>query len=304
MRILVTGGAGFIGSHVVDAYVAAGHEVQVIDNLSTGRRANVNAGATLNEVDIHGPEMTKVFADFKPEIVNHLAAQASVKLSAGDPVHDLDVNGGGTARVAALCIEHGVGKLIYAGSGGTAYGNPDALPIAESHPTRPVSNYGLSKLTGENYIQLAHRTAGLDFTILRYSNAYGPRQDPNGEAGVVAIFTGRLLAGVPCMIDGDGEQQKDYVYIGDMARANVLALTKGSGATVNIGSGEGTSVNAIFAELQRATGSTLAPAFGPPRVGDVRNFWLDCGLAKQILGWEATTSFAEGMRLTVESFRE
>ena len=304
MRILVTGGAGFIGSHVVDAYVAAGHEVQVIDNLSTGRRSNVHARATLHEVDLHGREIEKVFADFKPEVVNHLAAQASVKLSALDPVHDLEVNGGGTARVAALCTEHGVGKLIYAGSGGTAYGNPEALPIAETHPTRPVSNYGMSKLTGENYIQLAHRTAGLDFTILRYSNAYGPRQDPNGEAGVVAIFTGRLLAGVPCTIDGDGEQKKDYVYVGDMARANILALTKGSGATVNIGTGEGTSVNAIFAELQRATGSVKEPQYGPPRIGDVRNFWLDCTLAKQVLGWQASTSFAEGMRVTVDSFRE
>lgn len=303
MRILVTGGAGFIGSHVVDAYIEAGHDVQVIDNLSTGRRANVNAGSTLYESDLHGREIEDVFAKFKPEVVNHLAAQASVKLSTGDPVHDLEVNGGGTARLAALCVEHGVRKLIYAGSGGTAYGNPDALPIPETHPTRPVSPYGLSKLVGEQYIALANRMGGLDFTVLRYSNAYGPRQDPNGEAGVVAIFTGRLLAGTPCIIDGDGEQQKDYVYVGDMARANVTALTKGSGATLNIGTGEGTSVNAIFAELRRATGSTMEPRFGPPRVGDVRNFWLDCSLAKSVLGWQATTSFAEGMRKTVAAFR-
>lgn len=304
MRILVTGGAGFIGSHVVDAYVQAGHEVQVADNLSTGRRSNVNAGAVLHEVDLHGHELEDVFANFKPEVVNHLAAQASVKLSAGDPVRDLEVNGGGTARLAALCVEHGVSKLIYAGSGGTAYGNPDVLPIPENHATRPVSPYGMSKLVGEQYIALANRTAGLDFTILRYSNAYGPRQDPNGEAGVVAIFTGRMLAGAQCTIDGDGEQKKDYVYVGDMARANVLALTKGSGATLNIGTGEGTSVNAIFAELQRATGNTTAPRFGPPRAGDVRNFWLDCSLAKTVLGWQATTSFADGMRTTVDSFRE
>lgn len=304
MRILVTGGAGFIGSHVVDAYVEAGHDVQVIDNLSTGRRANVNRDATLHEIDLRGREIENVFAKFQPEVVNHFAAQASVKLSTGDPVHDLEVNGGGTARIAALCIEQGVRKLIYAGSGGTAYGNPDALPIPETHATRPVSNYGLSKLVGEQYIALANRTHGLDFTILRYSNAYGPRQDPNGEAGVVAIFTGRLLAGTACIIDGDGEQQKDYVYVGDMAQANTLALTKGSGAALNIGTGEGTSVNAIFAELQRATGSSVEPQFGPARMGDVRNFWLDCSLAKTILGWQATTSFAEGMRKTVDSFRE
>ncbi len=304
MKILVTGGAGFIGSHVTEAYLAEGHEVRVIDNLSTGRRANVPRAATLYELDIHHRDVEDVFAEFKPEVVNHLAAQASVKLSTGDPVHDLEVNGGGTARIAALCAAHGVRKLIYAGSGGTAYGDPEALPIPESHPTRPVSPYGLSKLVGEQYVQFQHRFSGLDYTILRYSNAYGPRQDPHGEAGVVAIFTGRLLGGIPCVIDGDGEQRKDYVYVGDMARANVLALSAGSGETLNIGTGEGTTVNAIFEELRRATGSTMEPQHGPPRPGDVRNFWLDCSRANAVLGWAPQVSFEDGMRLTVASFRE
>ncbi len=303
MRILVTGGAGFIGSHVVEAYLAEGHEVRVIDNLATGRRANVPEGAVLHEADIHAAETERIFATFRPEVVNHHAAQASVKLSSGDIVHDLEVNGGGTARIADLCVRHGVRKLIYSASGGTVYGNPGILPIPETHPLRPVSNYGMSKLVGELYIALKGRTEGLEFTILRYSNAFGPRQDPHGEAGVVAIFTGRLLAGEPCTIDGDGEQLKDYIYVGDIARANVLALTRGAGETLNIGVGEGTSVNTIYAALSAAAGVSAEPLFGPPRIGDVRAFWLDTARAHEVLGWRPEVSFKDGIARTVESFR-
>ncbi|MCK9518463.1 MAG: NAD-dependent epimerase/dehydratase family protein [Dehalococcoidia bacterium] len=304
MRILVTGGAGFIGSHIVDAYLAEGHEVAVVDNLATGRRASVNKGAKLHEVDIHSREVERVFAEFKPEVVNHHAAQASVKVSTGDPVFDLEINGGGTARIASLCVEHGVRKLIYASSGGTVYGEPAELPVPETHPTKPVSNYGLSKLVGELYIELMARTAGLDYTNLRYSNAYGPRQDPNGEAGVVAIFTGRMLAGEQCTIDGDGEQRKDYVYVGDIARANVLCLERGNGATLNIGTGQGTSVNEIYRALDAATGNTIAARNGPPRPGDVRNFWLDTTRAQEVLGWRPEVIFEDGIRTTVASFKE
>lgn len=303
MRILVTGGAGFIGSHIVDAYLAEGHEVAIIDNLATGRRANAPAGVTLHEVDIHSNETARIFADFRPEVVNHHAAQASVKVGTSDPVFDLEVNGGGTARIAQLAVEHGVRKMIYASSGGTVYGEPDALPVTESHPKRPVSNYGTSKLVGEFYLDLFGRTQGLDTTILRYSNAFGPRQDPNGEAGVVAIFTGRMLAAEPCTIDGDGEQRKDYVYVGDIARANVLALTKGAGQAMNIGSGVGTTVNQIFAALNDATGNTVPARNGPPRPGDVRNFWLDTTLAREQLGWQPETAFEAGIATTVEWFR-
>ncbi|MCC6388002.1 MAG: NAD-dependent epimerase/dehydratase family protein [Dehalococcoidia bacterium] len=303
MRILVTGGAGFIGSHVVEAYLAEGHEVHVIDNLATGRRANVPEGAVLHEADIHSAESERLFASFRPEVVNHHAAQASVKLSSGDIVHDLEVNGGGTARIADLCVRYGVRKLIYSASGGTVYGNPDVLPIPETHPLRPVSNYGMSKLVGELYIALKGRTEGLEFTILRYSNAFGPRQDPHGEAGVVAIFTGRLLAGEPCTIDGDGEQLKDYIYVGDIARANVLALTRGGGETLNIGVGEGTSVNTIYAALTAAAGITAEPRFGPPRAGDVRAFWLDTSRAREVLGWQPEVTFDDGIRRTLDSFR-
>jgi len=303
MRIALTGGAGFIGSHIAEAYLEAGHRVVVFDNLSTGRRANVPKGASLHEVDIHSREFERLMREFQPEVVNHHAAQASVKVSTGDPVRDLDANGGGTARVAALAADLGARKLIYASSGGTVYGEPIALPVAESETIKPQSPYGLSKWVGEQYIHLFSQQHGLDYTILRYSNAFGPRQDPYGEAGVVAIFTARMLAATPCIIDGDGEQRKDYLYVGEVARANVLALKAGSRGTFNIGSGLGTSVNEIFAALQRATGNTVPARHGPPRAGDVRNFWLDCSRAKQGIGWEPTVSFDEGVQRTVASFR-
>ena len=304
MRILVTGGAGFIGSHIVEAYLAAGHEVAVVDNLATGRRANVPRDAQLHEVDIHAREFERILAEFRPEVVSHHAAQASVKVGQTDPVHDLEVNGGGTARVMSLAVANGVRKVIYAASGGTVYGNPQSLPITEEHPVAPRSNYGNSKYVGELYVQLAARTSDITFTIFRYGNAFGPRQDPHGEAGVVAIFTGLMKGGQPCTIDGDGEQRKDYLYVGDIARANTLALTGGDGLVANIGTGVGITVNHIFKTLSDATGNTIDPRFGPPRPGDVRDFWLDCSRAKSAIGWEPTTTFEEGIQLTVESFAQ
>jgi UDP-glucose 4-epimerase len=303
MRILVTGGAGFVGSHVVEAYLAAGHEVHVIDNLSTGRQSNLPAGARLHELDIRSAETEQVFTSVKPEIVSHHAAQASVKVSTSDQVFDLANNGGCTARIAQLCVLHGVLKLIYSSTGGALYGEPEVLPVTEDHPIRPLSPYGLSKRVGELYIDLWSRTAGLQYTILRYANAFGPRQDPRGEAGVCAIFTGLMLNGETCTIDGDGEQMKDYVYVGDIARANVLALEKGTGLAINIGTGRGTSVNAIFAALQKATGVTTPARHGPPRPGDVRNIWLDSSVARSVLGWQPLVGLEEGLRLTVESIR-
>lgn len=303
MRILVTGGAGFIGSHIVEAYLAAGHEVAVVDNLATGRRSNVPKGARLHEVDLHARELERVFDEFKPEVVNHHAAQASVKVGNADPVHDLEVNGGGTARILQLAAATGARKVIYASSGGTVYGEPESLPVSEDHAIAPRSNYGTSKFVGELYVQMVARTAGLDFTIFRYGNAFGPRQDPHGEAGVIAIFTGLMMAGRQCTIDGDGDQKKDYLYVGDIADANVRALEAGSGLVANIGTGHGTTVNEIFRVLSEATGNTVEPRFGPPRPGDVRNFWLDCSRARRELGWEPRVSFEEGVRLTVESMR-
>ena len=303
MKILVTGGAGFIGSHVVEAYLADGHDVQVMDNLATGRRANVPKGVKLNEVDIHSYEATRVFEAFQPDVVNHHAAQASVKMSTEDVVFDLEANGGGTARIADLCVQFGVRKLIYASTGGALYGDPEFVPVTEDHVIKPLSNYGLSKRVGELYLDLTARTRGLNYTILRYANAYGPRQDPHGEAGVVAIFTGLLKGGRPCTIDGDGEQMKDYVYVGDIARANVLALTKGDGEAFNIGTGKGTSVNEIYRELKAATRSDADATYGPPRPGDVRNIWLSSAKAGAVLGWEARVSFADGLAETVKAVK-
>lgn len=303
MRILVTGGAGFIGSHLVEAYLAAGHEVAVVDNLATGRRSNVPRDARLHEVDLHARELERIFADFKPEVVNHHAAQASVKVGSADPVHDLEVNGGGTARLLQLAVANGVRKIIYASSGGTVYGEPQALPVTEAHAIAPRSNYGASKFVGELYVQLAARTAGIEHTTFRYGNAYGPRQDPHGEAGVIAIFTGLMLEGRQCTIDGDGEQKKDYIYVGDIASANVLALTAGDGLVANIGTGDGITVNHIYRTLSDALGNTVEPRYGPPRPGDVRNFWLDCSRAREALGWAPAMSFADGVALTVASYR-
>lgn len=304
MRILVTGGAGFIGSHIVEAYLAEGHEVAVVDNLATGRRSNVPRPAVLHEVDLHARELERVFDSFKPEVVNHHAAQASVKVGNADPVHDLEVNGGGTARLMQLAVEHGVRKVIYSSSGGTVYGEPETLPVTEDHPIAPRSNYGTSKYVGELYVRMAGRTAGIETTIFRYGNAFGPRQDPHGEAGVIAIFTGLMLNQQQCTIDGDGEQKKDYLYVGDIVRANIAALTRGDGLVANLGTGAGITVNHIFQTLSKATANEIEPRYGPPRPGDVRNFWLDYGLAKRELGWEPKVSFEEGVRLTVESLRD
>ena len=301
MRILVTGGAGFIGSHVADAYIADGHDVLVVDNLATGNRANAPSAATFVELDILDPAFDALVASFRPALINHHAAQASVKVSSRDPVADLAMNGGGTARVASLCVEYGA-RLIYASTGGALYGEPERLPVDETHPIRPLSNYGLSKRVGELYVDLLQRTAGLRATVLRYANAYGPRQDPRGEAVVIAIFTGLMFAGQPCTIDGDGEQLKDYVYVGDIARANVLALNVDVDGVFNIGTGRGTSVNAIHAALAAATGSTAPAAYGPPRPGDVRQIWLDSHRARDVLGWEAEVPLDEGLRLTVASY--
>jgi len=303
-RALVTGGAGFIGSHVVDAFVEAGLDVSSIDNISTGSRANLNPAARLYEVDIRdGAEVDRVFAAERPEVVSHQAAQASVNGSMADPPRDASINVLGSLNVLEAARKYGVRKVIYAATGGAAVGEPKYLPVDEDHPVEPLSPYGASKHAVEHYVALYHQTFGLDTTILRYTNIYGPRQDPRGEAGVVAIFAGLMLTGGRPMVNGTGEQERDYVYVGDVARANLLALTRGSGRMFNIGTGVGTSVNQIFDLLAELTGYGVPRQHGPALSGEVFRIYVTNERARDELGWQPTVKLDEGLRLTVESIR-
>lgn len=304
MRILVTGGAGFIGSHVLDAYLAAGHEVLVVDNLATGDRGNVSALATFRQADIRDSEMDAVFADFRPEVVNHHAAQASVPVSVADPAEDASINVLGSINLLQLSVRHGVRKVIFASTGGAIYGDPDTVPCDENTPTRPLSPYGAAKAAAELYIGTYHRTYGLDFSVLRYGNVYGPRMHMRAQEGlVVGIFASRMLRGEPVTVDWTGEQTRDFVYAGDCATANVLALDRGSGNTYNIGTGRETSINRVFELVAGITGYRSPPRRGPARDGDVYRIVLDASLAAAELGWRRQVSLEDGLVRTVEFFR-
>lgn len=303
MRVLVTGGAGFIGSHVVDAYVAAGHEVSVLDNLSTGKLANLNPAATLYQADIRDPQaLARAFAAAQPEIVCHQAALADVRASMREPEVYAEVNIIGSINLLEAARRHGVRKFIYASTGGAAYGEPEFVPVTEAHPVNPLDCYGASKHTVEHYLFIYQHAYGLETVTLRYANVYGPRQDPYGEAGVVAIFTGRMLAGQPCTIHGSGEQQRDFVYVGDVARANLAAATSGSGI-YNIGSGVATDINTIYALLKQAADYDQDAVYGPAKLGEVFRIVLDTSKAQAELGWQPTVSLEDGLWQTVEYFR-
>lgn len=305
MRILVTGGAGFIGSHVVDAYLAAGHEVAVVDNLSLvggGRREHVPPEARLFELDIRGEALRDAFAVFRPEVVNHHAAQASVKISMDDPAFDAQVNVLGLINVLRNCSQFEVGHFIYISSAAT-YGTPRELPLHEGSPQNPESAYGITKLAGEFYTRMWHDSFGLDYTILRYANVYGPRQDPMGEAGVIAIFAHRMLVGEPVRIDWDGEQRKDYVYVGDIARANLLALERGRNEVFCLGTGQPTSVNELYERLSAIVGVRVPITRAPKRPGDVRLQYFDPAKAREVLGWQPETPLERGLEETVAYFR-
>lgn len=304
MKILVTGGAGFIGSHIVDGYVEAGHEVYVVDDLSTGSKENLNPNAGFYEMDIRNPELLEIMREKKPEVVNHHAAQMSVKISMEDPLFDADVNIRGTLSILECCREAGVKKIIFSSSGGTVYGEPTRLPLDESHPVGPISPYGASKLAGEYYFKVYASIWDIRTIVFRYANVYGPRQQPHGEAGVVAIFCLELLAGRVPMIHWDGEQEKDYIYVGDCVRANVAALAAESSGVYNIGSGVGTSVNKLFRHISTMMdASHVRPQKGPRRPGDVRRIFLDTTEAKRGLGWEPSVTLEEGLRRTADYFR-
>lgn len=305
MKILVTGGAGFIGSHVVDMYIDAGHEVVIVDDLSTGRAQNLNPAATFYEMDIRDPEIQRVFEKERPEVVNHHAAQMDVRRSVAEPIFDADVNILGSLNLMESARHHGVRKFIYISSGGAVYGEPEYLPCDEDHPVNPICQYGASKHTVEHYLFMYHANYGLDYTVLRYPNVYGPRQDPNGEAGVVAIFTGQMLAGEQVTINGDGEQQRDFVFVGDCARANLLALTSDDSTGIyNLGSGFGTSVKDIFQELKQITEYSRAPMYGPPKLGETRRIWLEAEKAGRELRWQPTIDLGTGLAQTVAFFRD
>jgi len=300
MKVLVTGGAGFIGSHVVDRYVAAGHQVVVVDDLSRGHKEFVNSAARLYAVDLRGSRLAEVFEAEKPEAVNHHAAQSEVRRSIEDPKFDADVNVLGTLNLLACCRRFGVRRVIYASSGGAAYGDTSVLPTPEDHPARPASPYGISKLTGEQYVACWETLYGISGVVLRYANVYGPRQSPVGEAGVVAIFSHQLLRGEPVTINGDGQQTRDFVFVEDVAEANLRALERSDVRGVfNIGTAVETSVLDLCEQLEAVTRSAGERRHGPPKGGEQRRSVLDWSFAKRALGWTPDISLEEGLRRTV-----
>lgn len=306
MKILVTGGAGFIGSHVVDAYIAAGHEVAVLDNMSTGREENVSTDARVHRADVRDrDQVQKAIAAFKPEVVNHHAAQSEVPKSVADPGYDAQVNVVGGLNVLRASVDNEVRKVIFSSTGGALYGEPDIVPADEDHPIRPLSPYGTSKFAFEQYLGTFERTFGLTYTALRYANVYGPRQDFFAEEGrVVAIFASRMIEGKPVTIDGDGTQSRDMIHVGDVAISNIAALDRGDGGTYHVSTGIPVTINDLFRKLALLTEYRQEPRFGPPRKGDVYRIALDNRRAAEQLGWEPRIQLEEGLRLTVDYFRD
>lgn len=304
MNILVTGGAGFIGSHLVDRLVDLGHAVATVDDLSTGKQQHLNAASVFRQVDIRTNQLLLAFEEFKPEVVFHVAAHASVSESVRDPWHDADINILGTINVAHACALHSVRRLVFSSTGGALYGEPEYLPADETHPIRPLSPYGASKAAAEAFIASMSRLAGVRYSVLRYGNVYGPRQDPFGEAGVVAIFTQALLAGEAPTIFGDGLQERDYIYVDDVVDANVRAMGIEGDGTFNIGTGQATNVLEVFGAIAATTGYAKPPLHGDSRPGDVRRIYLDCKRANQKLGWSAEVDLRAGITRTVASMRD
>ena len=310
MKALVTGGAGFIGSTLVDRLLAEGHSVDVIDDLSSGSLANLSdaraAGSfAFHHADVRSAEVTDLIERRQPEVVFHLAAQADVRVSVQRPAFDAEVNVIGTLNVLEGCRRAGASRIVFASSGGTIYGDPEPseLPVKESHPQRPVSPYGVAKKAAGDYLHAYRELHSLEYVALALANVYGPRQDPHGEAGVVAIFTNKLLAGERCTIFGDGAQTRDFIYVDDVVDAFARAATKGSGLLLNIGTGVETSVNELYALMADAVGSDAKPERAPARLGELERSALDPGRAAIHLGWRAWTTPAEGVPAVLRWFK-
>jgi UDP-glucose 4-epimerase len=305
MKILVTGGAGFIGSNVVDAYVDAGHEVAIIDNLSTGKKENLSPNAKFYEIDLRDKNLVSVISEFSPDIINHHAAQIDVRKSVEDPIFNAEVNELGTLNLLDAAIKCKVRKIIFSSTGGAIYGEVERKSGAdENHPQEPISPYAITKRSAEMYLQAYKVNHGLTYTILRYGNVYGPRQDPLGEAGVIAIFCGKMLKGDPPTIFGDGNQLRDYCYVGDVADANLLVLDKGDNQIFNIGTGKGTSVNDLFLNLKAVMKFEGDAKYAPARTGELFRSVLNCKKIKKELGWKPKTSIKKGLKLTLKWYKK
>lgn len=304
MKCLVTGGAGFIGSHIVDALFEAGHEVVVVDDLSTGKRANLNPHARFYEMDIRSPELPALFAREKPDVVSHQAAQMDVRRAVREPAFDASVNVIGALNVLESARHSGVQKILFASTGGAVYGEPEHVPVEESHPIAPMSPYGLTKYTFEQYLGLYRRLYGMAYVALRYPNVYGPRQDPHGEAGVVAIFTRQMLAGEQPIIFGDGSKSRDYVHVSDVAAATRMLVAYGDeGSVFNLGFGLEVTDRMIFDAVRDALGVEVEPRFGEVRPGEVSRIALDASRIRAERGWQPTLGYREGIARTVEWYK-
>jgi UDP-glucose 4-epimerase len=303
MKVLITGGAGFIGSNVQSRLLELGHDVVVVDNLATGFRHNVDPATIFHELDIRHETLLAMFEEEKPDAVIHHAAQMDVRASVRDPQYDASVNIQGSLNLLEACRATGVERFLYASTGGAVYGEPEYLPVDERHPVRPMCPYGVSKHTVEHYLELYHELYGLQYLILRYPNVYGPRQDPHGEAGVVAIFSLQMLRGQTPTIFGDGSKTRDYVFIDDVVEANVLGLDGTAVGTYNLGRGTPVTDYQVFDEVRRATGFTLEPRYAAKRLGEIDHISLDASRARAELGWEPAVSFGEGVVRAVDYYR-
>jgi len=304
VKVLVSGGAGFIGSNTVDALIEAGHEVVVVDDLSVGKKSNLNPSAVFYETDIRDEKLSEIFEKEKPDAVIHHAAQVSVRESVKNPTHDASINLVGSINLLECARKNNVKKFVYASTGGVIYGEPEYLPCDEKHPVAPICPYGASKYAFEQYLKMYHILYGMDYTILRYANVYGPRQDPLGEAGVIAIFAGLLFDGKNPIVFGDGDQTRDYVYVGDVVSANLLALEKTTeNKLFNIATAKETSVNELGEILIKEVGVDIRPKHTNPVVGEIRNIHLDASLAEKQLGWTPKVGLRDGIKKTIKWMR-